>query len=103
MVIVADELVILEHRHAEQCLHASLLDRGNHARTTLAVGLVNQEVGDVHHLLGPGDATKDRLGARPEQGLRLQRLDIGGGRAVHGTDAKQVSLSQDTLCRRSAA
>ena len=48
----------------------------------------------MHHLLGPGDATKDCLGARPEQGLRLQRLDIGGGRTVHGTDAKQVALSK---------
>ena len=72
MMIGADQFVILEHRHAEQCCDAGELDCGNHAAEhACGTPRSTNRSATWTTCLVRATRSNDCLGARPEHGLTL--------------------------------
>ena len=80
---VADQLVVLEHRHQQDGAGAGELDERDHARVALAIGRVGREVDDMN------DAA--RAAARGRAGQ-----SCSGGRAGRGAGATKAG---GVLCK----
>ena len=90
----ADQFVVLEHRHCNECACAAQFGEVGEGSIPPAVSRLLCYVGDVHDPSRPRDASKRGVGGRIDDRLALPLLDKLARRVMQRTEAPRVAVTQ---------
>src|SRR6516225_9876367 len=79
----ADQSLLLEHRHAQDCPHTTTLDSGNNDWITFQITARRRQVDDLNGLLGARNARNDSFRSWPPISLLLQIFSICWHRTMY--------------------
>ena len=96
----ANQLIVLEHRNAQQGAGATGIDKPNEGRRTFGIGRLRPKVGDMDKLPGAGDTPEGRLRLRVNEGFTAPLFDMRcWSMRCHGPESSVFAKPHDAELR----
>ena len=92
-VDVADQFVILEHRHEEKGSRTSKFDEADSGGIALLIGRLLGVIGNVNEALGSHRTPDGVLRVRIDQRVALSGVSKDGRRIMHSSNAEGLILA----------